>query len=171
MDAHRPKWCSKCREERPWVRVQQKRGLRKSSMRRCIVCNSVVRARKPKVAGADKRADALWSVLVKRGKRCFFAGRILHGKIHECGGWLEAMHGIPRGYYGTRWLLDNGFCGCRDLHHYFSRRKEEWAFQLSIEWGAEKFKTLWDIARQNRTKEPAKWLAYLQEADHANATP
>lgn len=169
MDARRPKWCSKCKDVMPWTRLPLTRNGRLITrrgkavfMRRCNVCNGTVMSKKPKLSSPGKRADALWSELVKRGRGCFFAGRMLHGKPHECGGPLEAMHGIPRGYYGTRWSPENGFAGCRDLHHYFSRRKEEWSFQLAVEWGDDMFRTMWEIARNNRTKEPVKWLKYLQ---------
>lgn len=98
-----------------------------------------------------KKCDELWSLWVKRDGRCHWAGkpdpRPKHrGTTHVCLGSLQAMHGIPRGYHGTRLDLRNGIPGCGAIHTYYTHHGEEWDHWLLGHWGREEYDQMWELA-------------------------
>lgn len=107
------------------------------------------RERKTSRAKMVREADALWAQIVRRPGVCDFDGCGLFPDAydHECFGSLQAMHGISRRYYGTRWLLINGFCGCQRVHLFYTMRPQEWDRFLVAAWGLRVWEELWSRAR------------------------
>lgn len=108
------------------------------------------RVRKTSRAKLVREADALWAQIVKRAGVCDFSAQGLFSGYypHSCFGSLQAMHGISRRYYGTRWLPINGFSGCQKTHLYYSMRPQEWDRFLVESWGVPVWDELWAEARK-----------------------
>jgi hypothetical protein len=106
------------------------------------------RVRKTPRAALVRKADKLWSLIVRNPGRCYFADDIVGNSLHVCAGALQGMHGIPRTYHATRWELINGFCGCQAVHYYYTRRPEAWSARLVTEWGLSVFQSLWSQANR-----------------------
>lgn len=82
--------------------------------------------KKPKRRTLRNKADALWSQVVRAKGKCE-----AEGISAQCGGVLQAAHGFPRTYYGTRWTVLNGFCICAGHHRWFTSHPLEWtAFMI-----------------------------------------
>ena len=124
---------TKSKKPRKPIQRSKKKGTKTSARR--------------KVRKATKNeCDKLWSALVKRDGKCYFAGKLHKGQPHVCKNGLQAMHGIPRGYHGTRWNLQNGIPGCGAIHTYYTFHKEEWDNWLLNYWGPELYERMWEAA-------------------------
>lgn len=100
--------------------------------------------RRTPAAAVKLLADGLWSAAVHaRPGGC----EIQQYHAHPCVGGFQAMHGIPRTFTATRFLLINGFKGCAGTHTFFTNRPEAWSAILLEAWGLETFRELWRIAR------------------------
>lgn len=120
--------------------------------------------------------DKAWADYIKRGGKCMFAGQPLamlpylpfdddeegggwandcegpQWDPHVCKGYLQAMHGIPKGPYpSARYELWNGFPGCAAAHVYYTHRPELWTLFLQKQWGADVF-----AERMRAANHPAK---------------
>lgn len=113
------------------------------------------RKRSPKQQRTD-HLDSLWRRLIHSRGPCVFIGENVGGKPHVCKGPIQAMHGIPRGRYRTRWHPDNGWPGCASGHYFYTLNKEEWTYWLLKRWGYEKFVAMWALAN---SKDPIDYEA------------
>lgn len=89
------------------------------------------RQRKSTRAELGRKADKLWSLIVRSRGRC-----------EACGGGdgpgrfvLQGAHGFSRRYRGTRWLPINGFCLCSGCHVSFTHDPLAWDGWLRNVWG------------------------------------
>lgn len=100
-------------------------------------------AARPKRTTLRRKADALWSELVRRRGVCEAAG--VAGV--QCGGVLQAAHGFPRTYYPTRWTPLNGFCICAGHHRWYTSHPIEWLSFMNERLGKLPLEELSRIAR------------------------
>lgn len=116
-------------------------GVR-TSEKRCEACGL---RRGGKRTTLRKRADALWSEIVRSRGACEAAGLT----SVRCGGVLQAAHGFPRTYYATRWVVLNGFCICAGHHRWFTSKPIEWTVFMLERLGQHPFEELRRIALAN----------------------
>jgi hypothetical protein len=77
-------------------------------------------------ARALKRATAeayrIWSLIVRRGRRC-----VAEGQYVRCGGALQGCHIFgKKAYPAVRWISANGLCCCAGHHRWFHQHPVEW---------------------------------------------
>lgn len=84
------------------------------------------RERKTPRSKLKKQADKLWSLLVRDIGHCFLCGETTY---------LQAAHGFPRRYLGTRHDLRNGWCLCRGCHKTMTHHPLAWDDFLRKELG------------------------------------
>jgi len=84
-----------------------------------------------------KRADKLWSLLVRRAGAC---------EICSSRNCLQGAHGFSRRYRATRWLLLNGFCLCAGCHMLMTYRPLEWDEYIREAWGGKVYDELRQLA-------------------------
>ncbi len=86
-----------------------------------------------------KKADTLFSKLVRRAGRCEYCGRTDH---------LNCSHLIPKESLYTRWIIDAAVCLCAN-HHKFSRT---WSFHRNpaafFLWFSKKFPLRWKTLQE-----------------------
>lgn len=81
------------------------------------------RVRKTSRAKLGKKADDLFSLIVRHPGVCLAIGRL---EGHSCGGGLQCAHVVSRRYRSTRWDFDNAVPLCAGAHRYFTDRQCEW---------------------------------------------
>jgi hypothetical protein len=105
-------------------------------------------ASRPKRTTLKRKADALWSELVRRRGACEAAG--IAGV--QCGGVLQAAHGFPRTYYPTRWTPLNGFCICAGHHRWYTSHPIDWLEFMHVRLGEFPLEELKRLARTHSGK-------------------
>lgn len=73
-----------------------------------------------------KDADDLWAAIVKKPGKCYLCGAEKY---------LQAAHGFPRRYLGTRHDLRNGWTLCRGCHKTMTHHPLAWDDFLRKELG------------------------------------
>jgi hypothetical protein len=104
------------------------------------------RQRKTTLAAQGRKADRLWSLIVRARGLCEVDST---GPKHS--GPLQGAHGISRRYRNTRWLPINGFCLCAAHHVYFTYRPLEWEDYIRAAWG----ETVYDELRRIALSQPS----------------
>lgn len=108
---------------------------------------SVLKFPKPKKVKRTtlkKKADKLFSAIVRRLGRCELMGL---DTVH-CGGVLQCAHIETRGVYGLRWQFQNALCICSGHHVYYTYHEKAWQELIEKHF-------------------PAKWKFYLKHKnDH-----
>lgn len=71
-----------------------------------------------------------------------------HLQYLQCGGPIQANHGIVRQEKAgnLRWLLPNGFSGCRDVNMWTKDHPAHWHDYLRTAWGADHYEHLRRVA-------------------------
>lgn len=131
------------------------------------------RVRKTSRAKLVREADALWAQIVKRAGVCDFSAQGLFPTEypHECLGPLQAMHGISRRYYPTRWLPMNGFAGCARVHLGYSMHPQEWDRFLVKAWGFAVWEELWTTVESRLGKVDVRAALDALKAEYTPAEP
>ena len=113
------------------------------------------RQRKSASAAQGRKADALWSSIVRRPGRCEICGSTER---------IQAAHGFSRRYRGTRWLLINGFCLCSGCHVSFTHNPIGWDDHLRKAWGQPVYDELRALAQAVCKPDFGKILSDLESA-------
>jgi hypothetical protein len=124
----------------------------------------IARTGKPKTRATKHRSlvkacDKLWGELVRAKGVCVIQW---FDCSHQCGGPLQAMHGLSRRYHGTRWDIANGFCGCRSGHMRYTKEPMAWTRWLIERWGLVGYDAMWAKAQAGKPKDMNAVLAALQ---------
>lgn len=97
------------------------------------------RVRKTSRGAMGRKADALFSKIVREPDACGYHGR----GYGICAGPLQCAHLISRSYRSVRWDENNAIPLCAGAHRYFTNRPVEWErFILQHILGAESFEKL-----------------------------
>jgi len=78
--------------------------------------------KKVKRTTLKKKADKLFSAIVRRLGYCQLAGK----DTIRCGGSLQCAHIETRGVYGIRWEFPNALCICSGHHVYYTYHEKKW---------------------------------------------
>jgi len=78
------------------------------------------RQRKTSHAAMVRKADKLFSLIVRNARRC----QANDGR--PCNGPLQCAHIFSRRYQGSRWMLANAVSLCAGHHVFYTHRPEEW---------------------------------------------
>lgn len=115
-------------------------------------------AKKRKGPTPMKKADALFSKLVRSRGRCEGNGFT----TFPCSGQLQCAHLISRRYKATRWLEGNAACLCKAHHVYWTHNPLEWDEWCGIQLGAIEWDELKRIAREGGKTDYPEVLARLK---------
>lgn len=95
--------------------------------------------------------DHEWSLAVRERGSCEAAGWAVDGESPvTCGGGLQAAHGFPRTYMGTRWVVLNGFCLCAGHHRWFTTKPLHWTEFMLERLGSEPYEELRRLALSHK---------------------
>ena len=108
---------------------------------------------------ATKRADALYSKLIRSRGWCEGAGYLI-----ACKGTLQCAHIIRRRYFATRWATNprNALSLCAAHHFYFTNRELEWRDFLEA-YRPGRWEALREIALHGEAEKAADAVARLKE--------
>lgn len=86
-----------------------------------------------------KKADDLWSAIVRRRGFCILCvdPRFTDLRYRGSRYVLQGAHGFSRRYRGTRWELRNGFCLCAGHHCFYTADTLGWDTILRMAWREE----------------------------------
>jgi len=86
-----------------------------------------------------ERCRRLWSLVIKKKRKCVFLGKRVGDKLHvQCAGGLQAMHAFgKKAHPSVRFETWNGFCGCGRVHAYYTWQPHRWEEFLRKTWGEE----------------------------------
>lgn len=73
--------------------------------------------KKPTQTQLVKKADELFSKIVRRPGFCFICGDTFR---------LQCAHGFSRRYRATRWSFDNAWCLCAACHMFYTHQPHKW---------------------------------------------
>jgi hypothetical protein len=110
--------------------------------------------RRKKRLSLSKRADALWSQIVKLPGRCEMTGATTG---------LQAAHGFSRKYRGTRWLPINGFCLSAAAHLTMTYDPIRWDDWIRERWGQPVYDELRALALKTAKPDLPAIVASLEE--------
>jgi hypothetical protein len=102
-------------------------------------------ARQKKRMGASKKADQLFSKLVRDSGPCRAA---VEEPDHTCAGVKQAAHVHSRRYRAIRWSFDNCIPLCQGAHVFYTHRPLEWE-EACRRWGID-----WDNLRYCALNDP-----------------
>lgn len=88
------------------------------------------RQRKTSRAAMGRKADALFSLIVRRNG-CHEAAV---SPAHECVGGIQCAHIVSRSYRSTRWDEDNAMGLCAGRHVFYTHRPLEWEDFVAQNW-------------------------------------
>lgn len=108
------------------------------------------------VSHAKDEADRRWRAPARTAEACELAG--VDGVA--CGGPIQAAHGFPRKYLGTRWLALNRWLICSGHHRYYTDRWPEWVAVMRSRLGDAVYDEL-DRLRQAFVGGPVDYAAVL----------
>lgn len=91
------------------------------------------RSKKPTQSQLVRKADELFSLIVRRPGFCFICGDTFR---------LQCAHGFSRRYRTTRWALDNAWCLCSGCHTYYTHRPHEWEHWMQQQLGLRGYRSL-----------------------------
>ena len=81
-----------------------------------------------KIKYDKKKADILFSLLIREAGQCFKCTNTYR---------LQCAHIITRGYFGTRWDIQNAVCLCSGCHVFFTYHPIEWEDFTDEKFGVE----------------------------------
>lgn len=117
-------------------------------------------------ASAKKKADRLFSQLIRRERRCEYDNCTAQctpqceGDKHSCS--LQCAHWISRRYSHTRTDFDNAFCLCAHHHRWFTDHPVEWARWTISKRGQATYDRLFE---QSCRRSKFDWIAELERLE------
>lgn len=102
--------------------------------------------------GDRGRADMLFSRIVRSRGACERCGRQA----------TDTAHIVRRGYSATRCLEDNAWALCNSCHRLTGEAAHEFMFLVERTIGVDRYKELWDLAREDRKFGSVFWKAEVE---------
>lgn len=114
-------------------------------------------SRKISSKGATKKADTLFSQLIRSLGHCENCGRT-YAEVQ-----LQCAHWIGRRFRNTRWDPDNAFCLCARCHFYFGDHPTEFGRWAIARRGEDTYARLREAAEQTSKVDAAEQADILEE--------